>query len=123
MAGESFIYFTDDYAQYYKNLHGENSKGAKDLRDTVEQVNNQFNLFSSQINDWSGEAKDSYQELYEMVCNQLKDIKKNIETALEPACEALDDLKDKLQDFKDADKETLEAKNAWENENHKNVPE
>ena len=109
-----YIYFTGDYVTYCNGLAGDDAGGASALTEVVGVVNDQMSTISSQLTEWAGSSGDAYQEVSQMLLTQFTGIQENINAALTPACEAMGELKGKLDAFKEQDALTVEKKKAYE---------
>ena len=97
-------YFVGKYVEWYNSLVGTNStERANQLKAEVETLRAEFELVKNQMEDWFGSAADSAKDAIGCILGKFIVTMGNIENALLPACQALDELLLKLEEMKKED--------------------
>ena len=100
-------YFEGQYEDYYNNMSGGNGLNSQALSNYVGQVKDSINSVVDSLSSWKGMAGDLYGEIANLLIGRYDDIKSNIDSSLTPACEAMDQLKENLQKFKEEQKNLI----------------
>ena len=116
-----YIYFYGDYVTYYECLTGDETSGSDYLSGLVEQIQTEIDSIKGQLTEWAGDTSNTYNEISSILVKQFVEIEQDIENALTPACEAMDQLKEKIVDFKDCDEKAVAAKKKYENLKNQNL--
>ena len=86
-------YFVGKYVTWHTELAGTDSKAkATQLRTEVENLKTDFETVKNQMEEWYGSAADSAKSAIGCILGKFIVTMGNIENALEPACEAMDQL-------------------------------
>lgn len=94
-------YWNNDFQFILNNTSYDNYDNlAKDLKTSVNDLKSDFERVKGQINEWCGASSDAAQECINTILNKFQCTMDNIEGAIEPACEKIEDFKDKLEELK-----------------------
>ena len=95
-------YYTESYEKYYQEFSGTNvNESATNFNSEVEYLSREFQNVQNVITNWSGEGAQAMSSAaLQSVLDKFNTAKKNIDTALLPATEAVEELKKDLETLK-----------------------
>ena len=106
-------YVVGKYEEYYNSLKGELSASSKasEFISEVSRLVTEFNNVSELMNYWKGEAKSAMcTDGINSVMEKFESTQANLEEALAPCCEAIDELSQALTEMKTTEDTWLQKK-------------
>lgn len=118
-------YLTGEYLKYYEEFSSSNvNSSATNFKSEVEILTQEFANIKNVIVNWSGEgALALSNQALTSIFNKFDAIQQNVDSALIPATEAMENLKIELKLMKEKEELLIQKEEELAIENAKNIPE
>ncbi len=118
-------YLTGEYLKYYEEFSSSNvNSSATNFKSEVEILTQEFANIKNVIVNWSGEgALALSNQALTSIFNKFDAIQQNVDSALIPATEAMENLKIELELMKEKEELLIQKEEELAIENAKNIPE